>query len=155
MDYQHASCWRSTQSGWGKAITKKFFTSWPGLLYDLVHKYLYKNNQPYLGTFRNPEKASDQHRKRYSSPNQIQNKTNLVFLKKVDLTGKNYTDQTGRSPVTPNKGNKYILIVYHYDSNTTHAEPLKTRSGLDLKTAYQKLHSLLTNRGLKTHLHIL
>ena len=33
--------------------------------------------------------------------------------------------------------------------------PLKTRSGLDLKTTYQKLHIFLTRRGLKPHLHIL
>ena len=54
--------------------------------------------------------------------------TNTVFLKKVDLTGKFYRDQIGRFPVTSSKGNKYILVAYHYDSNTIHAEPLKTRS---------------------------
>ena len=81
--------------------------------------------------------------------------TNLVFLETVDLTGTFYTDQTGRFPVTSNKGNKYILISYHYESNTIHAKPLKTRSGLYLTTAYQKLNSLLTNRGLIPHLHIL
>ena len=70
-------------------------------------------------------------------------------------TGKFYTDQTGRFPVTSSKGNKYILVAYHYDSNTIHAEPLKKISGLDLNTSYQKLHSLLTNRGLKPNLHIL
>ena len=64
-------------------------------------------------------------------------------------------EQTVRFPVTSSKGNKYILVAYNYDSNTIHAEPLKTRSGLDLITAYQKLHSLLTNRGLIPHLHIL
>ena len=73
----------------------------------------------------------------------------------MDLTGKFYTDQTGRLPVTYSKGNKYILISYQYNSNTIHAEPLKTISGRDLKTAYQKIHILLTNRGLKPGLHIL
>ena len=81
--------------------------------------------------------------------------TNLVIFKTVDLSGKIYTDQTGRLPVTSSKGNKYILVAYHYDSNTIHAEPLRTRSGLDLTKSYQKLHSLLTNRGLRPHLHIL
>ena len=81
--------------------------------------------------------------------------TNLVFLNTVNPTGKFYTDQIGRFPVKSSKGNKYILVAYHYDSNTIHAEPLKTRSVLDLKTVYQKLHSLLTNSGLKPHLHIL
>ena len=81
--------------------------------------------------------------------------TDLVILKTVDMSGKSYADQTGRFPVTSSRGNKYILVTYHFDSNTIHAEPLKIRSGLDLTTAYQKLHSLLTNRGLRPHLHIL
>ena len=81
--------------------------------------------------------------------------TNLVFFKTVDPPGKTYTDQTGRFPVTSSNRNRSILVVYHYDSNTIHAEPLKTRSGLDLTTAYQKLHILLTIRGLRPHLHIL
>ena len=62
--------------------------------------------------------------------------TNIVFLKTVDITGKKFTDQTGRFPVTS-------------------TEPLKTRSGLDLTTAYKKIHIFLTNRGLIPHLHML
>ena len=53
--------------------------------------------------------------------------TNIVFFKTVDLSGKIHTDQTGRFPVTSIKGNNYILVAYHYDSKTIHAEPLKTR----------------------------
>ena len=80
--------------------------------------------------------------------------TNLVLLDSRSVR-KNYTYQTGRFPVTSSSGNKYILVAYHFDSNTIHAKPLKTRSGLDLTTEYQKLRSLLTNRGLRPHLHIL
>ena len=61
--------------------------------------------------------------------------TNLVFFKTVDIYRKKYTDQTGRFPVTSSKGNKYILVAYHYNSNTIHAEPLKIISGLDLTAA--------------------
>ena len=42
VDYQHASFWIPTQYGWVRPITKNFFTSWPGLLSDLVQKYLTK-----------------------------------------------------------------------------------------------------------------
>ena len=77
------------------------------------------------------------------------------FFQTVDISGEIYTDQTGSSPVTSIKIKKYILITYHYLSNKIHAEPLKTRSGLYLTAAYQKLHSLLKNRGLRPHLHIL
>ena len=81
--------------------------------------------------------------------------TNLVFLKTVDLTGGIYSDKTGWFPITSRKGNKYILVAYNYDSNTIHAEPLKTRTGIELKTLYHKLYSLLTNRGLKSILQIM
>ena len=77
------------------------------------------------------------------------------FLKAVDLIEKIYTDQTGRFPITSRKGNKYILVAYHYDSNTIHEVPLKMRTGLELKTTYHKLHSLLTKRGLKHIIKIL
>ena len=80
---------------------------------------------------------------------------NLVILKTVDCTGEFYTDQTGRFPITSRKGNKYILVAYHYDSNNIHAEPLKNGPGIELKTLYHKLHKLLTNRSLKPSLHIL
>ena len=46
-------------------------------------------------------------------------------------------------------------MAYHYDSNTIHAEPLETRTGIELKGAYHKINNLLTNRGLKSSLHIL
>ena len=49
VDYHHASCWSPTHSGWGKAITKNFFTSWPGLLLNLVHKHLTKKQSTVLG----------------------------------------------------------------------------------------------------------
>ena len=166
VDYHHAYRWSPTQYVWGRAITKKFFTSWPGLSLDLVQKHLIKKQSTILGHLQQPRKGlistqekviqSDRDPEQDQFPPFTQSEdTNLVFLKTVDLTGKFYTDQTGRFPVTSSKGNKYILVAYHYDSNTIHAEPLKTRPGLDLMTAYQKLHSLLTKRGLKPHLHIL
>ena len=58
-------------------------------------------------------------------------------------------------PITYIKGNKYILLEYHYYFNTIYAELLKTLSGIDLMTAYHKIHIRLTNRGLKPSSHIL
>ena len=47
------------------------------------------------------------------------------------------------------------MVAYHYDSNTIHAETLKTRTGLELTVAYENIHKLLTERGLQPKLHIL
>ena len=113
--------------------------------------------QPRKGIRPTQEKViqSDPDPEQYQFPSFTQSEdSNFEFLKTVNLTGKFYTDQTGRFLVTSSKGKKYILVAYNYESNTIYAEPLKTRSCLYLKTAYQKLHSLLTNRWLKPHLHI-
>ena len=57
VDYHHASCWSPTHSGWGKAITKNFFTSWPGLSLDVVHKHLTKKQSTILGHLQQPRKG--------------------------------------------------------------------------------------------------
>ena len=62
----------------GKAITKNFFTSWPGLSVDLVHKYLKKKNPPYLGTYSNRGRASNPHKKRSCTQTQIQSMTSFL-----------------------------------------------------------------------------
>ena len=166
VDYHQTSYWNPTQSGWGISITKNLFTSWPGLSLNLVHKQLLKKQSTILGHLQQLWKCliSTQEHFIHSEPDPEQDQlpqstqsedTNIVFFKTVDLSGGIYTDQTGRFPVTSSKGNNYILVAYNCDSNTIHAEPLKTRSGLDLTTAYQKLHRLLTNRGLRPNLHIL
>ena len=155
----------------GKSNRKKLLHFFARPIIWTLQKYLTFKNQPYLGTFNNLVKAYNQHRKNNSSQNQRyilnEEKTNLphpysqsedtklVFLNRVDLTEKFYMDQTGRFPIISSKGKKYILTEYHYYSNTIHAEPLKTQTGLDLNILCKKIHSLLTDRGLKPSLYIL
>ena len=110
---------------------------------ELAHKNLTKNQSTILGHLQQPRKGlrstqgkvmhpeTDTEHDHLPQATQSEN-TNLFFFKTIDLSGNFFTDQTGRFPVTSSKGNKYILVAYHYDSNTIHDEPLKTRSGLDL-----------------------
>jgi hypothetical protein len=46
-------------------------------------------------------------------------------------------------------GNSYILVVYDYDSNFIHAEPMKNRTKEVILAAYQRVISLLKSRGLQ------
>ena len=120
----------------GGSNHKKFFTYWLGLSFDLVQKYLSKKHSTILGSLQQRRKGlrSTQEKVIQSEPYPEQDQfppstqsedTNLVFIKTVDLTGKMYTDQTGRFPFTSIKGNKYILVAYHYDSKTIHVKPQK------------------------------
>ena len=65
-------------------------------------------------------------------------RTNEVFIKVTEIEGNIYTDQTGRFPVTPSLGNTYIMVAYGYGFNTINMEAIKSRTGGDLKAAYQK-----------------
>jgi hypothetical protein len=72
----------------------------------------------------------------------------------IDTTkeGMVFTDQTGRLPKQSKSGNNYLLVLYDYDSNYTHAEPIPNRSANSILTAYQQAHSLLVNAGLRPKL---
>ena len=97
-----------------------------------MHKYLSNKKSNIIGHLQQPRKGlrSTQEKLIHPEPDPEEDQfppstqsedTNLVFLKTMDLTGKMYTDQTGRFPVTSSKGNKYILVAYHYESNAIHA----------------------------------
>ena len=47
------------------------------------------------------------------------------------------------------KGNKYLLILYEYDSNAILAHPIKTRQAHEIRTAWSIFHEhlLYSNRG--------
>lgn len=46
-------------------------------------------------------------------------------MKIIEVSGKVFSDQMGRFPVTLSKGNQYIMVMYNTDSNAILAEPIK------------------------------
>jgi hypothetical protein len=78
-------------------------------------------------------------------------KTQFIYAATIDA-GQIYTDQTGRFPVVSSKGNKYIMILYDYDSNAILAQPIKNRTAPELLKAFQVMEQELVARGLKPKL---
>jgi hypothetical protein len=78
-------------------------------------------------------------------------KTQFVYAATIDA-GQIYSDQTGRFPVVSRKGNKYIMILYDYDSNAILAQPIKYRTAPELLQAFQVMEQELVARGLKPKL---
>ena len=77
----------------------------------------------------------------------ITRKTNYIFAKCVPATGKIYGDSTGRFVATSISGNKYLLVIYDYDSNTIHAEGMPSNTKESQVTAYNTVIKLLQKRG--------
>ena len=79
-------------------------------------------------------------------------RTNSIFADCQPITGKIYSDPTGRFVLPSSSGNAYLLVIYEYDSNMIFAEPMKSRAGAEYLAAYKRVHALLTSRGLKPQL---
>ena len=54
--------------------------------------------------------------------------------------------QTGRFPVQSSNGNKYIFVLYDYNSNCILTEPIHNRTATKLLRAYSKVQTLLKQR---------
>jgi hypothetical protein len=149
MEYLHATAFSPVESTFIQAIEKGHFTTWPGLTAEAVRKHLPKSMATAKGHLDQQRKniQSTKHKK----PNQKQTtptivdeglnptpaitdglRTHYVFAATIELylddpgTGKLFSDLTGRFPTTSSRGNKYVLVVYDYDSNAVIGEPMKT-----------------------------
>jgi hypothetical protein len=78
-------------------------------------------------------------------------KTQYIYDATIDA-GQIYTDQTGRFTVVSRKGNKYIMVLYDYDSNVILAKPIKNRTAPELLEAFQFMEQELVSKGLKPKL---
>ena len=131
IDFLHRACFSPSVSTWTQAIEDNFFVTWPGLTAEAVRKYLPKS----LATAKGHLKATPKNLRSTtttinqspsstqpstamttpSSPKEPAVRTHLVFAKVIEITGKVFSDQTGRFPVTSSRGNKYIMVVYDHD----------------------------------------
>eukprot|EP00978_Attheya_sp_CCMP212_P006284 scaffold14236_cov54-Attheya_sp.AAC.6 len=79
-------------------------------------------------------------------------KTHFLFATIHDARGQIYTDQPGSFLVSASKGNSYMLVLYDYDSNYIHVEPMPSRSKVSILAAYKKALAILIRAGLRPKL---
>jgi len=80
-------------------------------------------------------------------------KTHHIYTQRETITGQVGSDQTGQFVVPSTSRNKYIFVLYDYDSNSIHAEPIPNRKQESIKDTYEKVLRLLQLRGLRPKLH--
>ena len=125
-----------------RAIRKEHLSSFPGLTTNLISKHLPKQVATSKGhldqEFRNlwstknmsPFDEGDLDYDIEPPQDPLNPKTNNLMCTIIDskeLESKSYSDQTGRFPVRSTSGNQYIVMLYHYDTNSIHAVPIKSR----------------------------
>ena len=153
VTFLHAACFSPVPSTWIDAIHAGHFTTWPGLTADLVRKHLPKSPATIKGHLNQQRKNIRSTKDTSPIPTTPEPRSNIIFASTIEYTGQIYSDLAGRYPITSSRGNKYLLIIYDYDSNAILAEPLKNRSDNEMLRAYQKQLTLLQSRGLHPKLH--
>jgi hypothetical protein len=78
--------------------------------------------------------------------------SHFLYAECAEISGKIFTDQTGRFLATSTSGKKDLLVLYDYDSNYIHVEAMRDRTGAEILAAYQRAHTLLSSRGLRPQL---
>jgi hypothetical protein len=168
IQFYHATMGYPVISTWIKAIDLGYFRGWRGLTPDRVRRFIKPSainklghmDQTKAGTrstksSRIPQPESPPPPDSMKPPNQApqNDKTNMVFLTIAEVNGQLFTDQTGRFPVTSNKGNNYIVIFYVVDANYIKSYPIKSRHRTELIKAYDDVNTFLRTRGYRPQLH--
>jgi hypothetical protein len=157
INYLHAACFSPVKSTWTTAIKNGNFSSWPGLTEHGVEKHLSKSTSATKGHLnqqrQNARTTKIKDAKVIITEPDIDHaiKTQFIYAAAIDA-GQIYTDQTGIFPVVSSKGNKYIMILYDYDSNVILAQPIKDRTAPELLKAFQVMEQALVARVLRPKL---
>ena len=62
----------------------------------------------------------------------------MIYVIQENKIGLGYMDLTGRFPYESSRGNKYMMVAYHYDGNAIRIEALKNRQAGTIVDAWEK-----------------
>lgn len=168
--YLHACAFSPTVSTWKKAITKGHFASWPGLTEELITKHFAPTDANSLGHMKAKKRSTKRTNPNATppapdpfipnldfEPTQEENNdaTHNLFATMWETDERTYSDQTGQFPVESTRGNKYIFIVYSYDSNAIMCTAIKSRQARAITAAWVDCYKRLQMSGYAPKLHIL
>ena len=86
-------------------------------------------------------------------PDPIHLRTHNVYVSDIEITGRTFSDQTGRFICPSLSGNNYVFVLYDYDTNSIHPVAIPNRKKESLLTAMQLVTTKLRRRGHKPVLH--
>jgi hypothetical protein len=128
-----------------RAIRTTNLTTFPGMTTNLISKHLPKSLATVLGhqdqeakhlrsTKVTPKIAVPEPKDLDLEPLLAPPSHNIfVMLFEKDQVMKSYSDQTGRFPVPSSRGNYYIFVLYHQDTNTIHVVAIPNRQAASIR----------------------
>ena len=162
VHYLHAVCFSPPSSTFINVIKKPHLISWQGLTVNLASKFLLqtvhfvkghiKQEQQGLQSTKQLEYEPLDMHPQSDTPNV---KTKDVIYALISTSDKGFMDLTGHFPYCSSRGNKYILIVYHYNSNAILGHALPNRQAGTITKGWKSIFSDLQQAGVAPNLWIL
>jgi hypothetical protein len=153
--FYHASLFSPVLPTWTYAMNEGFLDSFPALTTKQVTQYAPRSKATSLGHM-HAQRSNIKSTKPTAPPVPMpapSKCTNIIYTDCRSITGNIGSDQTGRFVVPSTSGNNYLFILFDYDSNSIHAEPIPNRKKKSIKAAYEKKLCLLQRHGLHPKLH--
>jgi hypothetical protein len=166
--YHHTTLGSPAPSTLLRAIRCGHLTTFPGLTTQLISKHLPPSIATTLG--HQDQEAKNIRSTRSTSPPvlvsptldvdiapSLASRSHHVAVALLDHQHllKSYSDQTGRFHVPSSRGNHYIFVLYHQDTNSIHAVAIPNRKAASIRNAWEQTHQMLVHQGHPPHLHIL
>jgi hypothetical protein len=151
ITYLHACCFSPVQDTWLKAIQNGLFSTWQFVTVENVRKYLPKSDAAAKGHMNQIRQNIRSTQPAPESDIVQEDKCNFIY-EAIMETNQIYKYLTGIFPTTSLSGNKYILILYEYDSNSVLSAPMKNEGEKDMVRAFKLLSHYLIIHGLKPSL---
>ena len=163
--YHHATLGSPVSSTLLRAIRRGHLTTFPGLTTNLISKHLPASIATTLGhqdqeaqhlrsTSRPPpslpDAAADDSEDIAPAPDEDPEKTDTpsilrphhlcsTLIPHQDIM-KSYSDQTGKFPISSSRGNQYIFVLYHQDTNSIHTVALPNRKAASIRDAWESIY---------------
>jgi hypothetical protein len=138
---------------WLKSIQNGHFATWPSVTVENVRKYLGKSDataKGHLNQIRQNIRSTQQVVKITAPETEMVQEDKCHYVYATTLgTNQIYSDLTGIFPTTSLSGNKYMLILYDYDSNSILSAPMINRGDKEMVRAFYFLIQYIILRGLK------
>ena len=168
VTFAHATFFSPVLSTLRQAIKKRFISNFPGLTTQRLDKYKpnavatakgHMNQQRQGIKSTKPDAPPplplrpviDDETDEGIHPEQLAmaQRTHQCYTAVLEPTGKVFADQTGRFIIPSSTGNNYLMVLYDYDSNSIHAEPMPNRSAKSHHAAYNRAFNRLVKAGLR------
>jgi hypothetical protein len=161
IQFYHATMGYPVISTWCKAIDAGYFRGWPSLTSKRARRFIKVVEETEMGHMDQRRTGIRSTRATTKEPDSMEpvpqtptnDRSHEVYMTITDMDGKLYSDQTGRFPITSNRGNCYVVIFFAADGNYIKSYPVKSRHRTQLLKAYEEVYAFLRIRGYRPKLH--